>query len=82
VQICKDKDEAEVWFVGLKASIAGAQRRKSRFDTKLEGSDATSPTRTRKSSPLTSPFGSTDSLHQVCYGILYGQTNCHGDGCS
>jgi hypothetical protein len=67
VQICKDKDEAEVWFVGLKASVAGAQLRKSRFDPKLRGtSDATSPARTRKSSPLTSPFGSTDNLHQVC----------------
>lgn len=69
VQICKDKDEAEVWFVGLKASVAGAQLRKSRFDPKLRGtSDTTSPARTRKSSPLTSPFGSTDNLHQVCVG--------------
>jgi len=67
LQICKDKDEAEVWFVGLKASVAGAQLRKSKFNLKHEGSaDAISPALTRSNSPLTSPFGSTDNLHQVC----------------
>jgi hypothetical protein len=67
LQICKDKDEAEVWFVGLKASVAGAQLRKSKFNIKLEGSaDAISPALTRSSSPSTSPFGSTDNLHRVC----------------
>ncbi|KAG0614466.1 hypothetical protein M758_6G179200 [Ceratodon purpureus] len=63
--ICKDKDEAEVWFVGLSASVAGAQLRKSKFSVDFEGSaDATSPALTRNSSPLTSPFGSTDNLHR------------------
>ena len=67
LQICKDKDEAEVWFVGLSASVAGAQLRKSKFSVDFEGSaDATSPALTRNSSPLTSPFGSTDNLHRVC----------------
>lgn len=68
-QICKDKDEAEVWFVGLKALVTGSQSRKkvdSRTDGVL-GFDAQSPVnRTRRTSPLGSPFGSTDSLHQVC----------------
>ncbi|KAF9625974.1 hypothetical protein IFM89_028360, partial [Coptis chinensis] len=32
--ICKDKDEAEVWFVGLKALIS---RRKSRHDSRTDG---------------------------------------------
>lgn len=67
LQICKDKDEAEVWFVGLKASVAGAQLRKSKFNNVRHERtvDIVSPALTRNSSPLTSPFGSTDNLQQV-----------------
>ncbi|KAF6153057.1 hypothetical protein GIB67_034779 [Kingdonia uniflora] len=65
--ICKDKDEAEVWFVGLKALISRGHQRKWRTDSRSDGilSEANSPrTYTRRSSPLSSPFGSGDSLHK------------------
>lgn len=66
--ICKDKEEAEVWFVGLKALISRGQHRKWKTDSKSDGaasSDANSPsTYTRRNSPLSSPFGSTDSMQK------------------
>ncbi|BBM99881.1 hypothetical protein MPTK1_1g24610 [Marchantia polymorpha subsp. ruderalis] len=65
--ICKDKDEAEVWILGLKALVtAGVQQRRPRADNRTDiPSDTTSPiSRTRISSPLTSPFSSGESLHQ------------------
>jgi hypothetical protein len=69
--ICKDKDEAEVWFVGLKALVSRAQLQKPRFEFKIGGPalDVSSQysLHTSNSSPLTSPFGSTESLHQVCF---------------
>ncbi|KAF9675674.1 hypothetical protein SADUNF_Sadunf09G0056800 [Salix dunnii] len=63
--ICKDKDEAEVWFSGLKALIS--RNRKWRMESRSDGipSEANSPrTYTRRSSPLSSPFGSNDSLQK------------------
>ncbi|CAK9171457.1 unnamed protein product, partial [Ilex paraguariensis] len=65
--ICKDKDEAEVWFSGLKALISRGHQRKWRTESRSDGisSDANSPrTYTQRSSPLNSPFGSTDSLQK------------------
>ncbi|KAL6966596.1 hypothetical protein U1Q18_032377 [Sarracenia purpurea var. burkii] len=65
--ICKDKDEAEVWFSGLKALISRGHQRKWRTDSRSDGipSGATSPrTYTRRSSPLNSPFGSAESLQK------------------
>ncbi|CAM6104930.1 unnamed protein product [Calypogeia fissa] len=65
--ICKDKDEAEVWILGLKALVNGVQLRKPKIDNRSEiPSDITSPvSRTRISSPLTSPYSSVESLqHQ------------------
>ncbi|KAF5181373.1 Regulator of chromosome condensation [Thalictrum thalictroides] len=65
--ICKDKDEAEVWFVGLKALISRGHQRKWRTESRSDGisSEANSPrTYTRRSSPLSSPFGSGDSLQK------------------
>ncbi|CAH1436069.1 unnamed protein product [Lactuca virosa] len=62
--ICKDKDEAEVWFSGLKALISRGHQRKWRTESRSDGipSEANSPrTYTRRSSPLHSPFGSGDS---------------------
>ncbi|XP_019157876.1 PREDICTED: uncharacterized protein LOC109154556 isoform X2 [Ipomoea nil] len=62
--ICKDKDEAEVWFSGLKALISRGHQRKWRTESRSDGisSGATSPrTYTRRSSPLHSPFGSGNS---------------------
>ncbi|KAH7440857.1 hypothetical protein KP509_03G014300 [Ceratopteris richardii] len=64
--ICKDKEEAEVWFTGLRALISGGQTR--RWIRNEEGltPDACSPVGyTRKSSPLGSPLGSIDILNQV-----------------
>ncbi|XP_022752404.1 PH, RCC1 and FYVE domains-containing protein 1-like isoform X2 [Durio zibethinus] len=65
--ICKDKDEAEVWFSGLKTLIPRSHQRKCRTESRSEGipSEANSPrTYTRRSSPLNSPFGSNDSLQK------------------
>jgi hypothetical protein len=69
IQICKDKEEAEVWFCGLEALISGCQMRKLRSDGKIERtSDTSSPIGwTRRTLQLSSPFGSSDSLHQVCF---------------
>ncbi|KAI5683341.1 hypothetical protein M9H77_04569 [Catharanthus roseus] len=61
--ICKDKDEAEVWFSGLKALISRSHQRKWRTESRSDGvsSEANSPrTYTRRSSPLHSPFSSGD----------------------
>ncbi|KAK8282271.1 hypothetical protein V6Z11_D08G015600 [Gossypium hirsutum] len=65
--ICKDKDEAEVWFSGLKALISRSHQRKWRTESRSDGipSEVNSPrTYTRRSSPLHSPFGSNDSLQK------------------
>ncbi|XWS52634.1 hypothetical protein CRYUN_Cryun11dG0087800 [Craigia yunnanensis] len=65
--ICKDKDEAEVWFSGLKALISRSHQRKWRTESRSDGSpsEANSPrTYTRRSSPINSPFGSNDSLQK------------------
>ncbi|CAN4117973.1 unnamed protein product [Withania somnifera] len=65
--ICKDKDEAEVWFSGLKGLISRGHQRKWRTESRSDGisSGATSPrTYTRRSSPLHSPFSSGDSLQK------------------
>ncbi|XP_058743067.1 PH, RCC1 and FYVE domains-containing protein 1-like [Vicia villosa] len=65
--ICKDKDEAEVWFSGLKALISRSHHRKWRTESRSDGipSEANSPrTYTRRSSPLHSPFGSNESLQK------------------
>ncbi|KAK9221212.1 hypothetical protein WN944_009638 [Citrus x changshan-huyou] len=68
MQICKDEDEAEVWFSGLKALISRNHHRKWRTESRSDGipSEANSPrTYTRRSSPLNSPFGSNDSLQKA-----------------
>ncbi|PKI57757.1 hypothetical protein CRG98_021824 [Punica granatum] len=65
--ICKDKDEAEAWFSGLKALISRCHQRKWRAESRSDGipSEANSPrTYTRGSSPLNSPFGSNDSFQK------------------
>ncbi|KAJ6346755.1 hypothetical protein OIU76_003436 [Salix suchowensis] len=63
-QICKDKEEAEVWFTGLKALISHRQIWKKREETRNDGllSEASSPRAyTLRSSPLSFAFGSDDS---------------------
>ncbi|XP_019434800.1 PREDICTED: E3 ubiquitin-protein ligase HERC2-like isoform X1 [Lupinus angustifolius] len=65
--ICKDKDEAEVWFSGLKALVSRSHHQKWRSESRSDGvsSEANSPrTYTRRCSPLNSPFGSNDSLQK------------------
>ncbi|KAK2377624.1 hypothetical protein P8452_49293 [Trifolium repens] len=65
--ICKDKDEAEVWFSGLKALISRSHHRKWRTESRSDGipSEVNSPrTYTRRSSPLHSPFGCNESLQK------------------
>ncbi|XP_015867211.2 PH, RCC1 and FYVE domains-containing protein 1 [Ziziphus jujuba] len=62
--ICKDKDEAEVWFTGLKALISRCHRQKGRTELKSDGapSEASSPrAHTQRSSPLSSQISSGDS---------------------
>ena len=43
MQVCRDKDQAELWFVGLKALISGgrSQSHKLRIDTKTDGALST-----------------------------------------
>ncbi|KAJ6811289.1 uncharacterized protein M6B38_155615 [Iris pallida] len=65
--ICKDKDEAEVWFAGLKTLISRSHHRKWRTESRSDGlsSGTSSPkTYTRRSSPISSPFGSNDSTQK------------------
>ncbi|KAJ0261202.1 Uncharacterized protein HA466_0043670 [Hirschfeldia incana] len=65
--ICKDKDEAEVWFSGLKALVSRCHQRRWRTESRSDGtpSEATSPrTYTRRSSPLHSPFSSNESFQK------------------
>ncbi|KAG9128903.1 hypothetical protein Leryth_009629 [Lithospermum erythrorhizon] len=65
--ICKDKDEAEVWFSGLKSLISRSHQRKWRTESRSDGisSGANSPrTYTRRSSPMNSPFGSGDNFQK------------------
>ncbi|KAK8650744.1 hypothetical protein V6N13_140370 [Hibiscus sabdariffa] len=54
-QICKDKDEAKVWFTGLKALTSHGHNRKGRHESRSDGisSETTSPKEhTLKSSNL------------------------------
>ncbi|KAG9451265.1 hypothetical protein H6P81_011230 [Aristolochia fimbriata] len=60
--ICKDKDEAEVWFVGLKALIARGAYTKWKPDGRSDrGSSDTNSPQTRRNSPLTA-FGGSDTI--------------------
>ncbi|XP_020252996.1 uncharacterized protein LOC109830210 [Asparagus officinalis] len=61
--ICKDKDEAEVWFVALKALISRGNIRKWRAESirSERTSDANSPTTSTQKS---SPTFSTDTFHK------------------
>ncbi|RWW14510.1 hypothetical protein GW17_00021717 [Ensete ventricosum] len=62
--ICKDKDEAEAWFVGLKALISLGNYRKLRSESKGDRTSSDSPTTyIRKISPFTSPFSGSDISH-------------------
>ncbi|EOY01971.1 hypothetical protein QUC31_013503 [Theobroma cacao] len=59
--ICKDKDEAEVWFIGLKGLISRGTTRKWRIEVKSDSASLDSPQlRNRKTSPI-SPFDPGDA---------------------
>ncbi|XP_027345845.1 PH, RCC1 and FYVE domains-containing protein 1-like [Abrus precatorius] len=65
--ICKDKDEAEIWFVGLKALVARGNSRKWRFESRTDSLCSDSPkSGTQRSTPSFSPF--------VCNNFLHGDT--------
>ncbi|KAI3452828.1 hypothetical protein Pfo_009491 [Paulownia fortunei] len=52
--ICKDKDEAEIWFVGLKALIARGSYRKLRNEARSESASSDSPHGRRVTQPCSS----------------------------
>ncbi|TKY58824.1 E3 ubiquitin-protein ligase HERC2 [Spatholobus suberectus] len=56
--ICKDKDEAEIWFVGLKALVTRGNNRKWRFESRTDDSlYSDSPkSGTQRSTPSITPF--------------------------
>ncbi|KAK9119309.1 hypothetical protein Scep_017402 [Stephania cephalantha] len=63
--ICKDKDEAEVWFVGLKALISPGNLRKWRTEPRNEGiASDTQSIDSRRNSPVVSPSGSNHAFHK------------------
>ncbi|CAL9127600.1 unnamed protein product [Musa textilis] len=63
--ICKDKDEAEVWFVGLKALISHGTQQKLRSESRGDRTSSDSPsTHIQKISPFTSPFSGSDISHK------------------
>ncbi|WOK96844.1 hypothetical protein Cni_G05552 [Canna indica] len=62
--ICKDKDEAEVWFVGLKALISHGNHRKLRSESKGDRSSSDSPHALQKISPFTSPVRGSDTFQK------------------
>lgn len=67
-QICKDKDEAEVWFVGLKALISRGNFSKWRIDIKSDSTSSESPkTRNRIGPSFETPFVSKASLSPCCF---------------
>lgn len=56
-QICKDKGEAEVWFVGLRALITRSNNPKWRSEPICDSVSSASPhSRTRRNSPSIAPF--------------------------
>ncbi|KAL8533851.1 hypothetical protein ACS0TY_010034 [Phlomoides rotata] len=72
--ICKDKDEAEVWFVGLKALIARGSYRKSKKESKSETVSSDSPRScsrvSRSSSFFVQDNGDTQRSENASHGRL------------
>lgn len=61
--MCKDKDEAEVWFVGLNALISRDNCHKWRNELISDNGSVDSPnTRTRRNSPSITPFVCINNL--------------------
>ncbi|XP_042470728.1 PH, RCC1 and FYVE domains-containing protein 1-like isoform X1 [Zingiber officinale] len=63
--ICKDKDEAEVWFVGLRTLISNGNYRKLRLESKGDRSSSDSPhAYFQKFSQFTSPISCSSIFHK------------------
>lgn len=62
-QICKDKDEAEVWFAGFKALITRGNYRKRRSESQCDIISSDSPhARAHRNSPSIAPFVSSSDF--------------------
>ncbi|KAF5449663.1 hypothetical protein F2P56_030084 [Juglans regia] len=60
--ICKDKEEAEVWFVGLKALITRGNYQKWRGESRCDSASSDSHhSRIRRNSPSITPFDPGDN---------------------
>lgn len=67
-QICKDKDEAEIWFVALKALVTRGNNRKWRFETRSESLHSDSPhSGTGRSTPSVTPFVCSNGFHLLLF---------------
>lgn len=76
-QICKDKEQAEIWFVGLKALISGSQFLKLYTDSRSDGglpSNSSSPAGyARRKQPFSFMEDAeklAQSTFKVCVGLL------------
>ncbi|KAI4314181.1 hypothetical protein L6164_027116 [Bauhinia variegata] len=58
--ICKDKDEAEIWFVGLKALVTRGNTHKWRHDARSDMFSDCPQSLTGRTSPSVSPFDPGD----------------------
>ncbi|MCH83183.1 E3 ubiquitin-protein ligase HERC2-like, partial [Trifolium medium] len=58
--ICKDKEEAEIWFAGLRALVTRGNYRKWRFEPRPESLYSDSPKSSRRSTPSFPPFDPGD----------------------
>lgn len=67
-QICKDKYEAEIWFVALRALISQGNCQKWRTEIRIDDalSDSSSD-RTERNSLSVLSFSSSDAIHEVAY---------------
>ncbi|XP_045803504.1 PH, RCC1 and FYVE domains-containing protein 1-like isoform X1 [Trifolium pratense] len=58
--ICKDKEEAEIWFAGLRSLVTRGNYRKWRFEPRPETLCSDSPKSSRRSTPSFPPFDPGD----------------------
>ncbi|XVE91468.1 hypothetical protein REPUB_Repub01dG0012300 [Reevesia pubescens] len=59
--ICKDKDEAEVWFVGLKTLISRGTNRKWKIEVRSDSSSLDSPQSRNRKTSTSPPFDPGDA---------------------
>lgn len=71
-QICKDKEQAEIWFVGLKALIFGSQFLKLYTDSRSDGglpSNSSSPAGYARRKQPFSLMEDTEKLSQSAFKV-------------